>query len=65
MTLKTTISTMRKLIDEIQWNLSKSERGNKTASKRARMATIRFAKIAKLYRKESVEAGKKGGVRRS
>jgi hypothetical protein len=65
MTLKTTISTMRKLIDEIQWNLAKSERGNKTASKRTRMATIRFAKIAKLYRKESVEAGKKGGARRS
>lgn len=51
---------MHKLLDKIKLNLTKAEKGNKTAAQRTRMLTIQFAKCAKNFRKESVIAVKKG-----
>ena len=58
MALMDTIETMKRMLVEIQTELEDVVRGNKAASKRVRKATLNFAKIAKVFRKESVEAGK-------
>lgn len=58
MSLKHTIMEMYKLLDKIKLNLTKAEKGNKTAAQRTRMLTIQFAKCAKNFRKESVIAEK-------
>jgi hypothetical protein len=58
MALNETIETMKKIIAEILRELEDAERGNKAAALRVRKATLNFGKIAKVYRKESVEAGK-------
>lgn len=60
MALHETIGTMKTILAEILRELEDAERGNKAAALRVRKATLNFAKIAKVYRKESVEAGKKG-----
>lgn len=60
MALNETIETMKKIIADILRELEDAERGNKAAALRVRKATLNFAKISKVYRKESVEAGKKG-----
>lgn len=60
MALKATMNSMRKLLAEIESELEGVEIGNKAAGKRARKATLQFAKIAKVFRKESVAAGKSG-----
>ncbi len=54
MSLKDTIRSMHGLLERISKDLKKSERGNKAASQRVRTASIKLAKIAKKYRKESV-----------
>ena len=59
MVLKTTVDTMKKQIEEICRSLDKAMRGNKAASQRVRTTTLKFAKLSKLYRKESVAAEKK------
>jgi len=59
MALKDTINTMKKLICDIGEDLDKSCNGNKAASQRARTNSIKFAKCAKMYRKESITAEKK------
>lgn len=60
MALKTTIAQLKKLLSEIQINLDRADtKGNKSAAQRARTGTIKLAKLAKLYRKESVLAEKK------
>lgn len=59
MGIKETIKSMYKALEKICHDLKKSEKGNKTASQRVRTATIKFAKLAKLYRKESVHDGRK------
>lgn len=61
MALKTTVEHMKKLLQEISHDLEKSGRGNKAASQRVRTRTIRFAKIAKDFRKESIVEGRKAG----
>jgi hypothetical protein len=61
MALKETVNTMRKLLGEICKDLDKSGNGNKAASQRVRVNTIRLEKAAKQYRKESVASEKKGG----
>ena len=58
MALMDTIETMKKMIVEMQRELEDAAQGNKAASRRVRKSTLNFAKIAKIYRKESVEAGK-------
>ncbi len=59
MGLKEIIKTMNSMIDKLMEDLKKSERGIKAASQRVRTGTIKLAKIAKIYRKESVVEEKK------
>lgn len=61
MALKDTITTMKNLLTCISKDIEKANRGNKAASQRVRTSTIKLEKVAKLFRKESVAAGKKGG----
>lgn len=61
MALKTTVEHLKKVLLDISHDLEKAGRGNKAASQRVRTNTIKFAKIAKEYRKESIAEGKKGG----
>jgi hypothetical protein len=58
MALMDTVETMKRMLTEMQTELEDVVRGNKAASKRVRKATLNFAKVAKIFRKESVEAGK-------
>jgi hypothetical protein len=58
--IKDTIKSMHGLIDSLKNNLVKAEKGNKAASQRVRTGSIRLEKIAKIFRKESVVAEKKG-----
>lgn len=64
MALKTTVEHMKKLLHEISHDLEKSGRGNKAASQRVRTRTIKFAKVAKDFRKESIAEGRKGGAKK-
>ncbi|MBS0621105.1 MAG: hypothetical protein JSS61_06575 [Verrucomicrobia bacterium] len=59
MGLKDTISLMRQQLKELSEDLEKSCRGYKAAAVRVRTGTVRFAKLAKIYRKESVAEEKK------
>jgi len=58
MALMDTVETMKRMLTEMQMELEDVIRGNKAASKRVRKATLNFAKVSKIFRKESVEAGK-------
>jgi histone H1-like protein Hc1 len=58
MALMDTVETMKRMLNEMQTELEDVIRGNKAAAKRVRKATLNFAKVAKMFRKESVEAGK-------
>jgi hypothetical protein len=40
----------------ISKDLNKAEKGNKAAAQRVRTGSIKFAKVAKIYRKESIYA---------
>lgn len=64
MALKDTVNTMKNLLCTICDDLDRSAAGNKAASQRVRTSSIRFAKVAKMYRKESVAAERKGGGKR-
>ncbi|NGX57091.1 MAG: Histone H1-like protein HC1 [Candidatus Anoxychlamydiales bacterium] len=55
MALQKTIENLQDLLDHIKKDLSKSQKGNKTASQRVRTNTIKLEKIAKKYRKESIK----------
>ncbi|MFA6119660.1 MAG: hypothetical protein WCT85_07030 [Parachlamydiales bacterium] len=59
MGLKDTIKSMNEHLEQILADLKKSERGNKAAAQRVRTHTIKFAKISKRYRQESIEDEKK------
>ncbi len=50
---------MRQHLNELSENLEKAAGGNRSAAQRVRTGSIEFAKIAKLFRKESVDAEKK------
>jgi hypothetical protein len=58
MGLKETSAHMKALIEEIMHDLTKALEGNKTASQRVRTNSIKFAKVAKTFRKESIAADK-------
>ena len=66
MALKETIQQVRELLAELSCDLEKAAEGNRAAAQRVRTGSVKFAKIAKVYRKESVTAekgtqkGKKG-----
>jgi hypothetical protein len=59
MALKDTINAMKKDLGELCCNLEKAAEGNRAAAQRVRTGTIKFARIAKTYRQESVAAEKK------
>jgi len=58
MALRSTINSMRELLAEMERDLDKTERGNKAAAQRVRTHSIQFAKVAKVFRKESIAASK-------
>lgn len=65
MGLKETVHSLKKMLAELERDLEKADRGNKTAAQRVRTGTLRFAKCAKTYRQESVAAEKKGSSKSS
>lgn len=64
MALKETMGEMRRHLGELSQNLEKAAGGNRSAAQRVRTRSIEFARIAKLFRKESVDAEKKGKKKR-
>lgn len=54
MALKETTNQLQELLECVTKDLEKGARGNKAASQRVRTGTVKFEKIAKLYRKQSV-----------
>jgi len=65
MALKDTIKQMHNLLAVLSKDLIKAERKkNKAASQRVRTGSIKFAKIAKRFRKESVADEKRGGYKK-
>jgi hypothetical protein len=65
MGLKETTHQMKKLLEDILHDLGKASEGNKTASQRVRTHSIKLAKTAKTYRKESVAAEKGAKVKKA
>lgn len=65
MALKKTTEHLRSLLHEISFDLEKAERGNRAAAQRVRTNTIKFAKVAKTFRKESIAEGRKGGKKKA
>ena len=67
MALKDTTAHMKKMLHEIMHDLEKAAEGNKTASQRVRTNSIKFSKLAKTYRKESIaqEKGSKGKAKKT
>ncbi|NGX46308.1 MAG: Histone H1-like protein HC1 [Chlamydiae bacterium] len=63
MAIAKTVEQLKELLMEIHHDLDKAATGNKAAAQRARKHTLMFAKVAKLYRKESVAEGRKGKKR--
>ncbi len=59
MALKDTIHTLKELMCTMGDDLEKVSRGNKAAGQRVRTHSIKFAKVAKIFRKESVSSIKK------
>ena len=59
MALKDTVKKMDAMLEQLASDLMKAyEKGNKAASQRVRTNTIKFAKLSKQYRKESIAAEK-------
>jgi hypothetical protein len=58
MALKDTIIALKKHVEDLQHDLEKATAGVKAASQRVRIGTIKLAKIAKIYRKESIASEK-------
>ncbi len=65
MGLNETVKHLRELLAAISVDLEKAAGGNKAASQRVRTGTIRLEKIAKNYRKESINSEKSGGAKRA
>lgn len=47
---------MEEMLSGLMRDLKKACKGNKTAAQRVRANTIKFAKLSKVYRKESLNA---------
>lgn len=58
MELRHTIDEMRNLLTQIIDDLEKADSGNKAASQRVRTGTVKLEKVAKYYRKESIQEEK-------
>jgi hypothetical protein len=59
MGLKETVSHLKSLLHQMDRDLDKGMGGNKAASQRVRIHSIKFSKIAKTYRKESLAQERK------
>ena len=59
MALKESIKKMNDLMTTMCKDLSKVAKGNKAAAQRVRTLSIRFAKVAKEFRKQSIKGVKK------
>lgn len=57
--IKRTIGEMRELLSQITLDLEKSSNGNKAASQRVRTGSVKLEKVAKAYRKESIQHERK------
>ncbi len=64
MALKDTIKNLKTLLVGVASDLDKSDGGNKAASQRVRTGTIHLEKVAKLYRRESIQAEKSGSFKK-
>lgn len=58
MALHGTVSNLKDLLGKISADIHKAEGGNKAAAQRVRTMTVRFEKVAKTYRKESISSEK-------
>ncbi len=58
MVLKETINQVRQILIALCHDLEKAAEGNRAAAQRVRTGSIKFNKVAKVYRKESVAAEK-------
>ncbi len=65
MALKDTIDGMNELLSCICEDMQKVAKGNKAACQRVRTNSIKFGKVAKTFRKESVTAAKKGSLKKA
>ncbi len=54
--LQETVDAMQEMLHGLMRDLGKACRGNKTAAQRVRANTVKFAKLSKVYRKESLSA---------
>ncbi len=59
MALQQTVNEIRSLLNALQSDLEKAVNGNKAASQRVRTGTVSLEKVAKRYRKESIQTEKK------
>ena len=64
MALKETVNQLKPLLERLCEDLEKGLRGNRAASQRVRTGSIIFAKLAKLYRKESIAEERSKGPKR-
>lgn len=65
MALHKTVAEMKSLLCEIAQDLEKATNGNKAAAQRVRTGSIKLEKVAKLYRKESIQSEKGSSGRKS
>lgn len=62
MALKDITKKMHALLFSMKKDLDKAEKGNKAAAQRVRTGSIKYEKIAKVFRKESVKEFRKKKV---
>jgi hypothetical protein len=55
MAIEETVQSMRQHLRALSKDLEKAVSGNQAAAQRVRTTSVHFAKISKLYRKESVK----------
>lgn len=58
MALQSTVANLKDMLGKITTDIQKAEGGNKAAAQRVRTMTVRFEKVAKHYRKESIASEK-------
>ena len=60
MGVKDTTNVMREHLINLCHDLEKAAEGNRAAAQRVRTESIKFAKTAKIYRQETIDAEKVG-----
>jgi len=58
MGLEKTVKELKRYLSDMDEDLDKTLKGNKTAAQRVRTKSIEFAKLAKQFRSESLNLGK-------